>query len=326
MIAALCTVRAFDEQGMSPAIDAEKIFMHECKDCHGEDGRGRMHGQPDFTNPRWQSNVTDELMFKTIKYGREPMPFYIGALSDDEITALVKYIRSLAKESRSPITASPGQPATVSRAAPESNRCQSCHQRTGDKTAALFATSVHAKSAVGCSACHHGDESASTKEKAHAGQFGFIGKPSAVEQLTICGACHEQPLTEFKTGLHYPKNLNLPRMACSDCHGAHTVGSPRRDVSFAAYCTNCHGLEYLPELPAEFRKLLEVADEETRWLARLRAWGGKPSNELIARRRATRRLIGELVHKTDLRRAVERAPDINRLHETFKKTFGTQTK
>src|SRR5438105_13304427 len=95
-IAALYSVNAFDGQAKSAAIDAEKIFMHECKDCHGEDGRGRMHGQPDFTNPKWQANVTDELLFKTIKFGREPMPFYIGALSDDEITALVKYIRSLA--------------------------------------------------------------------------------------------------------------------------------------------------------------------------------------------------------------------------------------
>ncbi|HEY9231625.1 MAG TPA: hypothetical protein VIS78_05745, partial [Blastocatellia bacterium] len=42
-------VGAFKAQEKRDAIDAEKIYMHECKDCHGEDGRGRMHGQPDFT-------------------------------------------------------------------------------------------------------------------------------------------------------------------------------------------------------------------------------------------------------------------------------------
>src|SRR5918912_998016 len=96
VLAALCSASAFDAPQQTTAIDAEKIFMHECKDCHGEDGRGRMHGQPDFTNSKWQANVTDDLMFKTIKFGREPMPFYVGALSDDEINALVRYIRSLA--------------------------------------------------------------------------------------------------------------------------------------------------------------------------------------------------------------------------------------
>src|SRR5690242_2385082 len=85
MLVALCTASAFDAEQKTPAIDAEKIFMHECKDCHGEDGRGRMHGQPDFTNATWQSNVTDELIFRVIKFGREPMPFYLDALSDDQI-------------------------------------------------------------------------------------------------------------------------------------------------------------------------------------------------------------------------------------------------
>src|SRR5438105_6364732 len=141
LIAALCSVRAFDAQEKRAAIDAEKIFMHECKDCHGEDGRGRMHGQPDFTNSKWQANVTDELMFKTIKFGREPMPFYIGALNDDEINALVKYIRSLAlakPTGESQKSAERGGSRHPTAAFSAVNTCISCHQQTGDQSIALY--------------------------------------------------------------------------------------------------------------------------------------------------------------------------------------------
>jgi cytochrome c553 len=318
LIAALCLADRFHAQDKPAAIDAEKIFMHECKDCHGEDGRGRMHGQPDFTNPKWQANVTDELIFKTIKFGREPMPFYLDALSDDQINALVKYIRALAPAKSSGAT---GKPAALS----AQNSCLTCHERTDDSVA-LYTPSVHARNAVTCDACHGGDAKARDKAAAHA--VNFIGKPSAVEQLTMCGACHRQPPAEFRTSLHFPKNFEAPRVTCSDCHGAHTVGSAARsrDFSFATFCTNCHGLDYLPELPAAFRNLLQIADDENRAIARLSVWGREPSAELMNRRREVRRQIGDLVHKTDLQRGVERAPEILKLHETFESLAGNRAR
>jgi cytochrome c553 len=327
LIAALCSVNAFDGQSQGGAIDAEKIFMHECKDCHGEDGRGRMHGQPDFTNPQWQANVTDELMFKTIKFGREPMPFYIGALSDDEINALVKYIRSLASAKPADLSPRPGErrgakPSVASLSG--ANACIACHQQSSDNTAALYARSIHARRGFGCDSCHGGDAKARDKAAAHA--VNFVGKPLAVEQLAMCGACHQQPPADMKISLHFPKKLDAPRLACSDCHGAHMVGSASRDFSFATFCTNCHGLEYLPELPADFRKLLQVADEENRALARWRAWGREPANDLMARRREVRRIIGDLVHKTDLQHGVERAPEVVKLDEAFKRMSNAQAK
>ncbi|MEN3331808.1 MAG: hypothetical protein V7641_1173 [Blastocatellia bacterium] len=327
LIATLCSASAYDEQDKSAALDAEKIFMHECKDCHGEDGRGRMHGQPDFTNPTWQANVTDELMFKTIKFGREPMPFYIGALSDDQINALVKYIRSLASarpsgEAPQPAQASvPRQPGAAFSAM---NTCISCHQQTGDQSVALYARSVHVRKAITCVDCHGGDYKARDKAAAHAANF--IGKPSPVEQLTMCGACHGQPLADFKTSSHFPKNLSVPRLTCSDCHGAHTVGSTARDFSYAMFCTNCHGLEYLPELPAAFRNLLQVVDEENRLLNRFSAWGRQPSDELLAKRREIRRVIGNLVHQTDLRHGMERAPEVIKLNDAFRRMLEAEKK
>lgn len=319
-IAALCSASARDAQDKIAKIDAEKIFMHECKDCHGEDGRGRMHGQPDFTNAAWQANVSDELMFKTIKFGREPMPFYIGALSDAEINGLVKYIRSLGPARPSGQSAPPAQ-ASVARspgaAVSSLNTCISCHQQTGDPSVALYDSSVHLRNAVGCVDCHGGNYKAPAKAAAHAA--GFIGKPSPVEQLAMCGACHQPALADFKTSSHFPKNLNVPRLTCSDCHGAHTIGSATRDFSYAMFCTNCHGLEYLPELPAAFRSLLQIADQENGLLNHFGAWGRKPSPELLAKRRAIRRIIGDLVHKTDMQRGLERQPEIVKLDDAFRR-------
>lgn len=316
-IVTLGSVGAFTTQGKREAIDAERIYMHECKDCHGEDGRGRMHGQPDFTNAKWQANVTDELMFKTIKFGREPMPFYVGALTDDEINALVRYIRSLA--------AKPAVEPQAKAALSSVNTCTGCHQQRDDSVK-LFAGSVHARNAITCTGCHGGDYQARDQAAAHAANF--IGKPSAVEQLAMCGKCHAQPQAEFKTSLHFPKNFEVPRLTCSDCHGAHSVGSPARarEFSFAVFCTNCHGLEYLPELPAALRGLLRISDEESRAVARWRAWGREPADEVMAARREVRRRIGDFIHKTDLPRAVEAAPEIMKLHETFKTLSATPAK
>jgi mono/diheme cytochrome c family protein len=316
VLAALCSASAFDAPQQTTAIDAEKIFMHECKDCHGEDGRGRMHGQPDFTSVGWQANVTDELIFKTIKFGREPMPFYLDALSDDQINALVKYIRSLA---RTPPSAQSQAQAALSSV----NTCIGCHQQRDDSVK-LFAGSVHARLRITCTGCHGGDDKARDKAAAHASNF--VGKPSAVEQLAMCGACHAQPSADFRTSLHFPKQIEAPRVSCSDCHGAHSVGSAARDFSFAVFCTNCHGLEYLPELPASLRSLLQIADAENRAIARFRSWGREPAGELAETRREVRHLLGGLVHKTDLPHVAERAPEIIRLDETFRSLNRAGTK
>jgi hypothetical protein len=120
--------------------------------------------------------------------------------------------------------------------------------------------------------------------------------------------------------------LEAPRVSCSDCHGAHTIGSARRDFSLAVFCTNCHGLEYLPELPASLRGLLQIADAENRAVARFRAWGREPAGELTGARRGVRHLLGELVHKTDLPHVAERAPEIIRLDETFRSLNRAGTK
>ena len=82
----------------------------------------------------------------------------------------------------------------------------------------------------------------------------------------------------------------------------------------------------MPELPADFRKLLQIADEENRAVARFRVWGRELSGELISTRREVRRRLGDLVHKTDLPHVAERAPEIIQLDSAFKRLLEAEKK
>ncbi|MFP5263354.1 MAG: c-type cytochrome [Blastocatellia bacterium] len=309
---------ATQQGGKGPAgVDAGKLFLRECKDCHGEDGRGRMLNQPDFTDPAWHKTVTDERLFKTIKFGREPMPFYAGALTDDQIRALVAFIRSLAGSPDNKPSDKSGQSRQQ---APEpsarANDCATCHKRQNDESVQLFSKSTHAMAMAGCDACHGGDPAASTKQGAHANNF--VGKPTPNQTLAMCGSCHASQLSAFKASAHFPERKGTPRMDCAQCHGAHTVGWPGRNFSFALFCTGCHGLEYLPGLPREFQKMLALVDEEKDSLASLEASGRMTSDEILKRRREIRRAVGQIVHSTDLKGGLEKNAQIMKLGDEFR--------
>lgn len=204
------------------------------------------------------------------------------------------------------------------------NTCVACHQQKGDEAIALYAPSTHAKAGFKCNRCHGGDSKATEKTAAHG--LNFIGKPTASQTLAMCGACHTSQLAIFKTSMHVGKEQNVISMTCSDCHGAHMVGSPAREFSFALYCTNCHGLEYVRALPPEFLKLLALADAEKELLTRLDAAGRKPSLDLLARRKEIRRQLGDIVHATDLRGGMEKLPQLMRLGDEFKTMVESERK
>jgi mono/diheme cytochrome c family protein len=319
-ITIVCYVKAFayqESKDGAAKIDGEKLFLRECKDCHGEDGRGRMLNQPDFTSPAYHKTVTDEHLFKTIKFGREPMPFYAGALTDDQISALVRFIRSLAKGAgdRQSSRPEPSQPA-VSASSARANSCSTCHERQNDKAVELFTRSTHAKAGIKCNRCHGGDPAAPSKEAAHANNF--VGMPAPNETLAMCGSCHKSQLAAFKASIHFPERPGIPRMDCAQCHGAHAVGSSARNFSFALFCAGCHGLEYLPELPREFQKMLALVDGEKDSLASVEASGRKASDEVMRLRQEIRRSVGEIVHSTDIKGGLEKLPQILKLGGEFK--------
>jgi|SRR4051794_8327478 mono/diheme cytochrome c family protein len=89
------------------AADAKENWDKNCAKCHGADGKGqtkmgRQSGAKDYTDPKVQAELKDETAIKTIKEGlvdngKKKMDSYKEKLSDDEIKALVAYIRQFKK-------------------------------------------------------------------------------------------------------------------------------------------------------------------------------------------------------------------------------------
>ena len=80
--------------------DAKSIFNSKCASCHGKDGRahtlrGRRAHARDMTDPSWQNDVSDERLFNSINKGKGKMPAYGKKLSEDQMDALVRYVRQL---------------------------------------------------------------------------------------------------------------------------------------------------------------------------------------------------------------------------------------
>ena len=89
------------------AADVKENWEKHCQKCHGADGKGdtkmgRKVGAKDYTDPKVQAAMKDEEMFKAIKEGikegsNTKMKAHKDVLSDEEIKALVEYVRSFKK-------------------------------------------------------------------------------------------------------------------------------------------------------------------------------------------------------------------------------------
>jgi len=87
------------------AADAKENWANLCAKCHGDDGKGATKmgeklGVKDFTSAAVQADIKDDKAFKAIKEGLKSdddrtlmKPF--DTLSDDEIKALVTYVKGL---------------------------------------------------------------------------------------------------------------------------------------------------------------------------------------------------------------------------------------
>jgi cytochrome c6 len=80
------------------ADDVEALYKSKCQVCHGADGKGSPVGQKlgvrDFHSPD-VAKESDADLHKITKEGKGKMPKFEGKLTDDQIKALIKYIRSL---------------------------------------------------------------------------------------------------------------------------------------------------------------------------------------------------------------------------------------
>ncbi len=77
---------------------AKATFQSKCAMCHGPDGAGSEVGKsmkvPDLRSPEVQK-LPDAQLAQVISDGKGGMPPFKSSLSEDQIHALVTYIRSL---------------------------------------------------------------------------------------------------------------------------------------------------------------------------------------------------------------------------------------
>jgi mono/diheme cytochrome c family protein len=89
------------------AADAKENWDKNCAKCHGPDGKGKTKmgeklGIKDYSDAKVQEGLKDDAMTKAIKDGvkegeKTKMKAYGDVLSDDEVKALVKYVRDFKK-------------------------------------------------------------------------------------------------------------------------------------------------------------------------------------------------------------------------------------
>ncbi|HTL58447.1 MAG TPA: cytochrome c [Candidatus Limnocylindrales bacterium] len=90
------------------AADAKAIWTKDCAKCHGEDGKGKTKmgeklGVKDYTDAKVQGDLKDPEMTKAIKEGvkdkdsDKPKMKGFPDLTDDEVKALVAYVRAFKK-------------------------------------------------------------------------------------------------------------------------------------------------------------------------------------------------------------------------------------
>jgi mono/diheme cytochrome c family protein len=93
----------------------ERLYLGLCATCHGADGHGSWRATVFLIRPGDLADAarirthSDQYLFDIIKHGGAPlgrpgMPAFGGSLSDDDIRALVAYLRTLSQPA-------PAQPA-----------------------------------------------------------------------------------------------------------------------------------------------------------------------------------------------------------------------
>ena len=100
VVLSLFTILASTKPNEGTAADAATIYNRQCVSCHGRDGRGRTrkgrqtHAR-DMTDASWQDDVSDERLFNSISNGRGKMPTFRKKISENDIDALVAYVRRM---------------------------------------------------------------------------------------------------------------------------------------------------------------------------------------------------------------------------------------
>ncbi len=146
----------------------------------------------------------------------------------------------------------------------DKNGCYDCHSAVNDKQAGIardWKSSAHASVGVTCADCHGGDPTSDQITVAMDPKRGFVGTPTRLKTVGLCGSCHADPARmkpynletdqyeKYWTSVHGQQLLvnNDVRVAiCVDCHGVHDIKKttdPTAKVfplNVPALCSSCH--------------------------------------------------------------------------------------
>jgi cytochrome c6 len=83
--------------GAAHAADTQKgrqLYLTYCANCHGETGRSKMAGTPNFDRGEGMLR-SDASLLASIRAGRNANPAFQGILKDREILDVIAYLRTL---------------------------------------------------------------------------------------------------------------------------------------------------------------------------------------------------------------------------------------
>lgn len=102
---------AKETEKMRSRMRGEALYFYYCATCHGNTGNsdgfnsyGLKKSPPRFSDAEFMANQSDDTIVRTIKEGGRglgvspQMPSWSGVLSDQNITDLTRFIRTLARE------------------------------------------------------------------------------------------------------------------------------------------------------------------------------------------------------------------------------------
>ncbi|MBL8151117.1 MAG: cytochrome c [Blastocatellia bacterium] len=78
----------------------EDLYIKRCSGCHGVDGEPMKLNAPDFTDAEFQKSRSDEQFRVSILEGKDKMPGYKTEFDNEQVAALIAYIRTMAKEKK----------------------------------------------------------------------------------------------------------------------------------------------------------------------------------------------------------------------------------
>jgi cytochrome c5 len=100
---------------------AKKVYEVDCALCHNSNGDGKTDlakdmqlSLSDFTDPKTLESKTDSQLFDLIRKGKDKMPGEDAARAkDDEVKAVIQYIRKMSKDQPATPAAAPAPAATA---------------------------------------------------------------------------------------------------------------------------------------------------------------------------------------------------------------------